>query len=139
MLRLALVNLIANAVKIHAPRASRPRIEIGFKEQKNRIRVVVFVRDNGVGFDIEICKQTIRRVPTSSLALRRFEGTGHRPGHGFSAIIHRHGGTVWAEGRRGSGRNILLLTFPTHRELIYEYRTEFCWSRDDPQRRGALR
>src|SRR5260370_6563625 len=50
MLRLVLVNLIANAVKFTRTR-SQAEIEIGCTDQK-KDEVVVFVRDNGGGFDM---------------------------------------------------------------------------------------
>src|SRR5258708_12331742 len=51
MLRLALVNLISNAVKFTRTRSSA-EIEIGCMDQEQDL-VVVFVRDNGVGFDMK--------------------------------------------------------------------------------------
>ena len=51
MLRLVLVNLISNAVKFTRGRAEA-EIEIGCREQGPN-HVVVFIRDNGVGFDMK--------------------------------------------------------------------------------------
>jgi len=50
MLRIAFVNLLSNAIKFTRTR-THAEIEIGSADGK-RPGVVVFVRDNGVGFDL---------------------------------------------------------------------------------------
>ena len=51
VLRLVLVNLISNAVKFTRTR-SQAEIEIGCTNQE-KDQVVLFIRDNGVGFDMK--------------------------------------------------------------------------------------
>ena len=94
LLRMVLVNLISNAVKFTGERA-RARIEIGPAPGASG-ETVVFVRDNGAGFDPAHAAAlfgVFQRLHSQS----EFEGTGIGLAN-VQRIVQRHGGRVWAQG-----------------------------------------
>jgi light-regulated signal transduction histidine kinase (bacteriophytochrome) len=98
MLKLVLANLISNALKFTRPR-EQAEIEIGSIDDKDEI--TVFVRDNGVGFDM----QYVDRLFNVFQRLHRkeeFEGTGIGLAN-MHRIIKKHGGKTWAEGKVNEG------------------------------------
>jgi light-regulated signal transduction histidine kinase (bacteriophytochrome) len=98
MLRIVLNNLVSNAVKFTRPR-EEAAVEIDSYLEKDE--VVIFVRDNGVGFDPQYTNKIFGVFHRLHLA-EEFEGTG--VGLAIAQrIIHRHGGRIWAEGKPDRG------------------------------------
>lgn len=91
-------NLIWNAHKFSS-RKQDPIIEIGHLISNDE--VIYYIRDNGVGFDMQYYEQlfgVFQRLHSS----KEFEGTG--VGLALTQrIIERHHGRIWAEGKVNEG------------------------------------
>jgi PAS domain S-box-containing protein len=104
LLHQVLVNLLENAWKYSAGR-ERPRLEFGEASAAAGQRCL-FVRDNGVGFDMAYKDQLF--APFNRLHGREFEGNGVGLAT-VKRIIERHGGTVWAEAEVDAGASFYFL------------------------------
>ncbi len=98
LLRLALENLLGNAWKF-CGKTDSPRIEMGTTEQSGRL--VYYVRDNGVGFDMTYADKLFKPFQRLHKATE-FPGTGIGLAT-VQRIIRRHGGEVWAESKVKEG------------------------------------
>lgn len=93
LLRQAIASLLSNALKFTRPRA-QAKIEIGALD--GNVETVVFLRDNGVGFDMNYADKLFR-------VFQRLHPASEFPGAGIGLanvrrILRRHGGRAWAEG-----------------------------------------
>jgi light-regulated signal transduction histidine kinase (bacteriophytochrome) len=98
LLRQVLVNLIGNALKFtrHIP---LPKIEINW--QASGAEVIYFVRDNGVGFDMQYAHKLFG-VFQRLHQVEDYEGTG--VGLALAQrILQKHHGRIWAEAALNRG------------------------------------
>ncbi|PYI82693.1 MAG: hypothetical protein DME26_16785, partial [Verrucomicrobia bacterium] len=94
LMRQVMRNLLSNALKYTRPKPSS-EIEIGTMPSE-KSEHVIYVRDNGVGFDMRFAAKLVGGFQRLHDA-EEFEGTGIGLAN-VQRIINRHGGRTWAEG-----------------------------------------
>ena len=98
MIRQVFANLLLNAIKFTKPKEA-VEIEVGgYTDDSNN---VYYVKDNGVGFDMQY-KDKLFGVFQRLHSGDEFEGTGIGLAI-VQRIIKRHGGIIWAEGKVNEG------------------------------------
>jgi PAS domain S-box-containing protein len=98
LLSVVLENLWSNAWKF-TQQSDSPRIKFGAEQRDDRR--VLFLRDNGVGFDTKFYENLFR-------PFYRLHSEDEFPGIGIGLatvqrILRRHGGEIWAESQEGDG------------------------------------
>jgi signal transduction histidine kinase len=98
LMRIVFTNLLSNAIKYTRPREVA-MIEVACTGSNGRS--TVFVRDNGVGFNMKYADKlfgVFQRLHRAD----QFEGTGVGLAT-VQRIIHKHGGEIWAEAEPDRG------------------------------------
>ena len=98
LLKQVFANLFSNAVKYTRPRKNAI-IEIGLRMMNDE--PVIFVRDNGVGFNMKYADKLFGVFQRLHRA-EEFEGTGVGLAI-VERVVKRHGGHIWAESEVGKG------------------------------------
>jgi signal transduction histidine kinase len=105
--QIVLQNLLRNAWKFTG---KRDVAEVEFGCMLRRGSVVVYVRDNGAGFDPQLADRLFK-------PFQRLHGAAEFPGTGIGLatvrrIIGRHGGEVWADGELDKGATFYFTLSP---------------------------
>ena len=113
MVRVALENLLGNAWKFSS-KTEHPRVEFGMMQEGER--KVMFVRDNGAGFDMAYADKLFG-------PFQRLHGIHEFPGTGIGLatvhrIVSRHGGRIWCQAKPDGGATFFFtLQDDPHREV----------------------
>jgi PAS domain S-box-containing protein len=99
LIKQVFVNLLSNAIKFSRGRPN-PTVEVGSEDKAQGLQVY-FVRDNGIGFDMEY-ENKIFGVFQRLHDPNQYEGTGVGLAI-VSRIIYRHGGRIWVNSVPNAG------------------------------------
>jgi signal transduction histidine kinase len=121
LIKQILANLLGNAMKFTRTR-ERARIHVGSRVFPKG--TAIYVRDNGVGFDMKFADKLFG-VFQRLHRLEEFEGTGVGLAT-VARIVHKHGGTVWAESVPDQGATFYFVLGgsvlqPTHPHVPEKY------------------
>lgn len=99
LIALVIKNLLGNSWKYTA-RCPVAHIEFGVSGMRNG-KPLYFIKDDGIGFNIADAERIFE-------AFQRLHDSAEFPGTGVGLttvrrIIERHGGIIWAEGKKGKG------------------------------------
>ena len=99
LVRVLLDNLLSNALKFSSKLEDAARVEVGHQRQGND--EVLFVKDNGAGFDAASAKNLF-------VAFQRYHRPTEYEGSGIGLataerVVTRHGGRLWAESKVDQG------------------------------------
>ena len=113
LVRTLAMNLLSNAIKYTREKPYR-RIDVSYEVEDSA--VCYCIRDNGIGFEPESAERMFR-------AFERLDGNGESDGVGLgldiaARVVKRHGGRIWAEGRRGAGAAVYFTLEPAAAESI---------------------
>jgi PAS domain S-box-containing protein len=98
LMRQVITNLLSNALKYSS---KNENAKIVFGSEKKDGEVVYFIKDNGVGFDMQYSNKLFGVFQRLHSA-KEFEGNGVGLAI-VQRIILRHDGRVWAESEKGNG------------------------------------
>lgn len=101
LMRIVIENLLENSWK-YTSKKEDAVIEFGMSEDSGK--QIFYVRDNGVGFDMQYSKKLFT-------PFQRLHNQNEFPGTGVGLasvkrVIHRHGGRVWAQAQPNVGTSV---------------------------------
>lgn len=101
MMRLVFSNLVANAIK-YSRKTEHPKVLVGYDGE----RCAVFVKDNGIGFDMRYHDKIFQVFQRLHLP-EEYDGTGIGLAIAKKAV-DRHHGSIWAEATPGEGASFFV-------------------------------
>lgn len=102
-LMMVMRNLIDNAIKFSA-KSDNPKIEVG--SMQSNTESIIFVKDNGIGFDMKYHDRIYKIFQRLHLA-EEYQGTGIGLAMVSKAVQRMHG-QIWAESEVGKGASFYM-------------------------------